>query len=450
MSIYNVQDFSFSCRLITSSGEPFEFKYMVLEMALFEDIFSNFISGYLVVNDSQNFINKLEIVTGAFLIINLDKPGLDEPVDKTFKIYKISNRTLQNETNESYMLHFVSEECLLSEQYKISKSYNGLISDIIYDICVNNLKIGTKKLLTKNFENTSGIREITVPNTKPFQTINWLCSIANSFDNLELGSPFLFYENRDGFNFRSILSLFKNKSYTTFRYEPKNINLPEDDRVQDFNVEYRNIYSYNIVNSMNLLHNIKSGIFSNKLLTIDPLRKKYNSKVFNYTDYFSKTKDLNGNSILPNITNRFGDTFEDTSESVLRFSFTNYGQNDSQYFKDNLQTVHYNNVEFSIPYRNSQLFLLNLNKIKIKVPIDPLLKVGMIVEVLLPDKATNSDSSRNKDEFLSGFYLVTAIKHIINQENAGFSVIECCKDTSSTSVGSYDNSNPGFKLLKDL
>ncbi len=171
-----------SCKIVGAGGQPIEFKNIIVEFNYFEDIFNNGISGALIVNDSMNYIQILQLQGQEILILSLDKPGLDNPIEKNFRIYKISNRTQTKNTNENYIIHFCSEEFMLNEQYKLSKSYTNIkISDIVKDIAFNSLKIEQKDFT--NIDETSGLRSLVVPNFKPIQAINWLCTFALANDN---------------------------------------------------------------------------------------------------------------------------------------------------------------------------------------------------------------------------------------------------------------------------
>ena len=69
-----------------------------------------------------------------------------------------------------YVIHFCSDEVVLSEQYRISKSYsNKIVSDMIYDILKNHLKVPDNKLNVRNIEKSKGLYNFVVPNFKPFE-----------------------------------------------------------------------------------------------------------------------------------------------------------------------------------------------------------------------------------------------------------------------------------------
>ena len=123
------QDFSLeSCKIVTSQGNPFEFRFMALEINYFEDMFNNSISGNMLINDSNGFLNLLGFNGNEYLIFTFGKPGSEDKINKVFRIFKVSHRQMVKDQNENYLLHFTSEETILSEQYKVS---NALVKKML-------------------------------------------------------------------------------------------------------------------------------------------------------------------------------------------------------------------------------------------------------------------------------------------------------------------------------
>ena len=111
--------------LITSlSGGKVNLLPFMVEMNLFEDIYSSTISGELVVSDALGLISNFRLSGSEFIEVGLRKSSQDShPIKESYRVYKVSKRiTGENNAYEIYSLNFCSEEFLLSEQYRISKS----------------------------------------------------------------------------------------------------------------------------------------------------------------------------------------------------------------------------------------------------------------------------------------------------------------------------------------
>ena len=142
---YYPQDFSLeSINILTSSGQPFEMKQMLVELSYFEDMFKPATTGHILINDSIGFINNLKMNGTEKIRLEFNKTAKSSGaygISKTFSIVRISERIRKNFNTETYSIHFCSQELLLSEQIKISKSYSGRkIDSIVQEILIEWLK----------------------------------------------------------------------------------------------------------------------------------------------------------------------------------------------------------------------------------------------------------------------------------------------------------------------
>lgn len=449
--LIHVQDFVLeSCKIVTGQAKPMDFRYMVVEINYYEDIYNSCITGNMVINDSNNFLNGLGFNGNEYLLLSFTKPGMAKKIEKTFRIYKVSNRTLVKDQNENYVLHFCSEELILSEQYRVSKSYRGAkISDMVKDIVLNQLNVLPTKFQDANIEETQGVRDLIVPNIKPFEALNWLSTYAISNSPQTAGSPYLFYENLNGYNFRSLQSLFTGKVYNTYNVDVKNLRMANDPRVEDMSADVVNILHYDVLNNFDSIELINSGAYANRLIAIDPIRHTYTVNNFDYSKYFEKAQKLNKNGIMSNAENRKGDTLNTTYDAVLKVVTTNTGQASvNQYIKSHQSSIKDINVETTIPYRTAQIAQINAIKYRVLLPGDPLLTVGSVISLNLPELRP-TDRGRELDKYYSGKYLVTAIRHKVDQENKFLSLVELSKESLPTAYDTVDNTIPAWKDLRN-
>ena len=420
-------DYTLITLTLLTSVITFDVKNILVELSYNEDLFNNTASGYLMVVDSSGFIEKLQMNGNEFIRMTFGKADTTTNIiDKTFRIFKVAKRIPENEGNtETYSLYFCSEELLLSEQYKISKSYKG--KDIAYnikDILTNFLKVPSKKIA--NIEATTGIYDFIVPNIKPFDAINWLSTYARPGPKIP-GADMVFFENKEGFNFKSIQSLSDSDNavfYNIYTYDPKNINN------KNLEEEVLNVTTYEILSSYDALGEINSGMFANKLISADILTRTKKETSFDYLKYWNddNTGGLNPHPITNNYTNRKGDKINDTDEACLKMVFSNFNQSNPAYTNVIKPGSVAGNIfaETYIPNRTAQLALANHTRVKMSVPGDPNLTVGVVIDFQLISK---NPAEKLPDKFYSGNYLVTAIRHIINQSEYK-TVMEVAKDSS--------------------
>jgi hypothetical protein len=228
---YYPQDYSLeSLNFLTGSGQRFDMKKIFVELSYYEDIYSFAVSGYATIVDAQGYIELLQLTGNEFIEISFSKTKNAPNTNKqVYRVYKIGDRKpIGNMNSESYTFYFCSEELLLSEQIKISKSYKGKkISEVIRNIMTEKLAVNPLKL---NIEETTGVNDFIVPQFKPFETISWLSTYARPNGSGIKGADMLFFETKDKFNFRSLQSMFQDEIYTTYKYQQKNI----DEKIQSF------------------------------------------------------------------------------------------------------------------------------------------------------------------------------------------------------------------------
>jgi hypothetical protein len=429
-------DFSLKTLTILTAVTTFDVKSILIELSYNEDLFNNTVSGYLMVVDASGFIESLQMNGNEFIRITLGKIAGDTTnvIDRIFRIFKVAKRNPENDGNtETYSLYFCSEELLLSEQYKVNKSYkNSDITTNVLDVLDTYLKVPKNKIGV--IENTYGVYDFIVPNLKPFDAINWMSNYARPSGG-NLGSDMLFYENKYGFHFRSLQNLFDGVVYNTYSYNPKNYNATNSSQTSDLRVF--NVMSYEIMDSFDTLGSINQGVFANRLLSVDPLLRRFKLTDFDYGKYSNIATKLNKFAVTNNYKNRFGDGLNQTPESTYKFVLSNYKQDDSKYIKENDSVSHDIMAETYVPYRTSQIPLLTYTRVKISVPGDPELTVGRLVEFNLLSKNPNN---REPDSFYSGKYLITAVRHMLTI-NEYRTVLELAKESTTVGYSSVNNTS---------
>lgn len=442
---YYPQDFSIeTISVITSGGQIFELKQMLVEMSYFEDIYTFATSGYLNIKDSQNFIESLQLNGTEFIRIKFAKiKDAPNTIDKTFHLYKIGNRVPSGNMNTYfYTMHFCSEELVLSEQTRISKAIPGQeISKAIRGILKNNLKVKDEKIAV--IEDTTGVYDFVIPRMKPFEAISWLSTYARPKATGGYGADMLFFENKFGYNYRSLQSMFSDNVYATYKYQQSNI----DEKKQSFQDRVTSVLNYEFVKTFDILKDVNAGVYANRLISVDLLARKSTTTNFNLKEYFSRSKHLNKNDVLNPLRNRLGSTQNESYESLIKVATSNTFQNKEKYVKQTPGSVaHDIAIENYVPLRTAQLSLANYTVVKMTIPGDPGITAGRTINFNLmttkPSISTGAGISiKELDKFYSGKYLVTAVRHIIQYDGAFQTVLEIAKGSSVTPYNPIENNN---------
>jgi len=407
--------------IVTSDGKIVDIRGLIVELNLYEDIWSPVMTGSVVMGDALDLISSFKMHGNEFIQVNVDKPSLNKPINKTFRIYKISDRSLGSNGLQNYTIHFCSEELFLSTQSMISKSYKGLrIDQMISDLLLNKLRVSPSKI--NIIEQTSGVFDIIIPRMSALEAISWLT--PRSYGPAK--NLYFFFENRDGFNFVSYETLLQQPTYQIYGF---NIKLGQN---PVYNSNTFNLIQ--VTQDFDMLKTMKSGAFSSTLATFDIVNRQFTAVNFN-------AKQLSNNAILNNFlpcndfTNRFGYSVFQTDGNMLKFVIST----------DSDTTSNPANLKKWLPQTTSRLGMLNTFKIVGVVPGDILLKTGSVIGVVVP-KMEIQDATTANDPMRTGRYLVSSVHHKFILDTAA-TIVELLSDTVSAQLAAPTNGSQTIKQV---
>lgn len=442
--------------LFSNSGKIFDIYPQMVEVNLFEDIYNSVMSGNIVISDSIDIFASTPLLGFEFLKIIMNKKGYERDVilDKTFRIYKMQMGDFSKTTTSSqtYILHFCSEEHMVSLSRLLSKSYRGqTTSNIIRDILFNQLDVPRERVLPQNIEESYGRNNVIIPYLQPLTAISWLT--GRTLDENSLPS-FLFFENRNGYNFQSLNKIFKNDAIAKYRYDVKNI-----DKEETAGEEYRDVITYEFMNVFDTMKATTSGMFSGVLKTVDLVRLRADDHTFDYSQNFDSSIHIE-NNLLKDVTKRkTPHSFQNNNEDRLKnlttknyFAFrrmypTNSGQISSSYISRKQPGIISNLVESWMMQRVSKIQQLNYFKLKMVVPGDTIITVGDIIEFTIPLVAAKVKGEKNENPYHTGRYLITSIRHIMDYQRYEM-IIEATRDCVSEKYPESENTSPILKEIK--
>jgi len=413
---------------------------LVQEISIYESLDGKFLSGDMTLLDGTNAIQTLPITGFERVEFFFRTPGTDKGFDFSVKtghpmfVYSLKNRSGVNPRSQIYTLKFISMEAIRNHQTSVSQSFTGQIDQMVTDICYNYLK--TKKDLV--IEDTKSNHKFVMPRLKPTKAIEQLRKNARSlhYEN----SGFLFFENGDGFNFKSYEGLFCKKDGSPrpvkAHYSPKIKNIGEDPVYALQSVE-----NFTILQQFDTLKNTANGVYASRLITHDLYNKKFEEIDFDYNKEYGKQnhleQDANGgkrsdNGILPFFNFDNGETFGNKNEGSIYYQSETakiHNTHELPQSKDILQK------------RISQHLSVNSIIIEITAPGTTELRVGDIVNFTLPKYAPHhANDSKDNDKFLSGRYLISAARHHVSTLNKRHTLaLELIKDSFNASLPMEDN-----------
>ena len=390
--------------LVTKAG-PIDITSIFVEINIFDSLLLPVINGSVSIIDSLGLSSKLIFDGSEAILINIAKDDESDIAEfkRSFRIYKQSGRQNENQTTESYTLHFCSDELLFSDQQRINQSYTGKYSDIVEKIMINYLKVRENNL-GGLYENSIGLRKVVIPNLRPLEAIEWCTKRAVDIRN----SPnFMFWQNLVGFNFASLSTLLTQEDILEISFGVKN---KKDGTPFS---EMGGAKSLDVITQNDSLEKTRSGVNAGKFMGFDPITSSYATRNISYADHYTSMEHGNEAPNFSSIQNRdkaYNDRMFDSKKTLSIFGaarkFSNYVKNNEPNMITNNQD--YENVVFQ---RTAILKNLMGKKLKLVMPGNFQLTSGFNVSVSTPSFGVDNDE---EDPTLSGKYLITATRHIIS------------------------------------
>ncbi len=440
------QDFSLEkLNLITGNNVQIDIKQLMYEFSYYEDLYGFVTSGFVTISDALGLIQKLQLSGNEIIEVQFDKSlgsGGNSGVKKKFRVYKIGPRTPSgNMMVEFYTLYFCSEELLLSEQSKVVRVFKDKpISEMVATILNLELRIPTSKL---NILPTSGLYDFVIPRAKPIEAISWLSNYARPLYNGGETADMIFFENKNGFQFDSLSRMMGQKSYAKYKYQA--LNLP--DQYQNFQSDMVSVLNFEVIKTHDMLEDIDSGTFSNRLISIDPLTRNFNVTDYNYNQNYKKR--LNPGDAVNFKRNKKGATQTQSPEGKLKLVVTNKDQNNVPFINGSKETLGEDiRIEKFVPHRTAELAMANYNVLKMTIPGDPNITPGQVIEFNLYSLSTGTN--KELDKFFSGRYLVNAVRHVIVAPSVYQTVLEVAKDSSIQDHADIDQDTAQNRSLSGI
>jgi hypothetical protein len=426
--------------LISSNGKNADLRKIFNTINIYEDIFQHVITGTIQLIDGINLLGDFAVHGNEYLSIKFEKVGLKEKYDKVFRVYKITDREKSPASQtQTYVLHFCSDELVFSNQQSISRSFTGEnVSDYVKSICQTDLRVNKNRLAA--FDQSKGPSEFVLTRKNPLDAIQYLTENAFGDSN----SPFFFYENKNGFNFQSLINLYKNASLGILKYDRAQYTAAPDTSPFDSINKMKN-FKFN--STFDMVKATREGLYSSKLYTLDLITQKYTKGEISILD--EKTRDVMIDGYFPfnDASNRKNEPVYAAYDSKIRYWLTNKSHSNLPYFISKRVRSNDTYVEEILAQRQMLIETINNTELHCVVPGNPLYSVGFTLDVEMPAFSVDQENQQNYDEYYSGRYLITAVRHVITP-NSLQTVMELSKNSVSARISkAAGNSHKVAKLF---
>jgi hypothetical protein len=385
---------------------PLDIQGSTLRFDYYEDILSPCVTMSVNIMTTYSILNIVPIRGGESVSIDVEVFS-GRFASENMYVYKVSN-IVQTSTSEAMTLHLISGEGLINETVRCLKKYPEVSIDAnVKDILLNDLKVPRSRIGT--IEKTSNSYSFIGNNRKPFHILTWLSTKSVPAIEGKKGTTgsgqtgeargtagFLFFENRDGFHFRSLDTLVSNRQIQNSSSDKEKIFTYTYTQIVEQNNLDQNfiIQKYYFDKNIDLLKSLRVGMYANK----------------NYFyDLHTHTLDIYGYKLKEQIKNKLGT--QDLSVSKFGDYFSRVMVSTSSrgaLRADGTTSIkEINSADSAMAYsRYNLLFSQSLN---IVVPMNINLKAGDIVNIIFP-KLERSEN-KEADEKQSGNYLIANVNH---------------------------------------
>ena len=417
-AVYQFKSIRISMLQGLNAGNTIEIGDLVSGFTYYEDITKPFISANLNINDSgKNLIGSgAGPITGSELVeIDIEGPDGND-YSYAFKVYRVGDRINSGKV-QNYNLGLISAEALDDPQTRIKKTLSGRPDEIVRQV-LNEEGLNTAKQYIA--DPCDNYKTIIPKNLTPFaicaklqdQSIPTGAGGKGDGEGAETvdgkysegTAGFFFFENFNGYNFRSIDSLMDLKGKMGLN------NAGQDSTVKTFQDSAgleldTTLLDVHFTSEINLMQGLRTGAYA--------LRCQYYN--FSTGDYDESTYSAAKSwSKLAHLGSQDGLTPGQQSLAKRPTRIVSAILDDESYYSG--QDAAANDLAFkdrtpeTLPQAISRNYLLNTQGLRVVVPGNLQLVVGNVVRVNLQNMSTQSDREiESVDQEHSGFYLVTAL-----------------------------------------
>ena len=400
---------------------------LIKSFQYFEDIDMPSISMNLdIVDNAANIISSLPIQ--GYEDVKIVFGGADEELlTLNLKVAKIYNRFSADRYQE-YSLGLVSNELLVNESLRLGERLAGKSEGIVSQLME---RLGSAKRLISDpsmfkvtflpgkktpFSIISSMKERTVPESA--KTSSGGSSTTSDLLILKGSAGYYFYENYDGYHFRSIDSLNSVKTNP-----PVDTFFQENDQVNPQNAP-RKILDIDFQQEIDILSKLRMGTYSNVICFYNYSTGAYEEYTYNLGDRFDDMEHLGsqsglakGQATLAENPSRIMSVLMDHETwfdgvEVASPEDKDGGKKNTTEFPDWQKYV----VAQSIARKQSQ----NNQQVFIQIPFRTDLRVGQTVQIMIPNNIPSSEREENDvfDKEHSGAYLIAKLQHSADAFNA--------------------------------
>ena len=449
--------------IINQHGETVVIDALTVGVTLYESIFSKFCSGQASIIDGLDILKNYRFTGQEFLRLSIkQKEGFDEEapkeftIDKTFRIYKVSNVQRPKESTQSYVLFFCDPRQFYVNKKRLSKTFRGTKGQMLQDALLDETHFYPEEFDLYE-ETTPANHQFICPNWTVNRFIDWCVTTSHSEKSDGWRNSMFFYQTLNGgFRFGSIDGMFQREFPVEFTMKPTSSDVETSEK--DLNAPgglNSRILGYYKPQQFDTLSAMIGGAYGASMKVYDPVRKLEEDVVYDYKETMDRGTHLSGfpliitdeDEVSLSAHNQTDDrTSPDSIEvdvdlamnkefkTIIDYTYT------SNHTFDNADSIATDEVFQGIKNkdnakleRRALLEILEQHKMIVTIPLRTDLSCGTVIKLKIPGAETldgNASENLNDDR-----YLITDLSLNFEPANAsGIMHLECVKESYTMDI----------------
>ena len=439
--------------------EPFlDLRNFAISTVIYEDVFSAFLHGEIVIVDAKDAINNYGIFGGEVITIKFRTTELEDTpeniIEKSFAVYSIKNRGPVNDRQQTYTLGIISLEAYADPSTPIMKAFptsggkspDALAQEIFDEYIAKPRVIPDGEPTTISISDTPHEGEIAYlsNNWTPIQNMNYLTNFSVGGAGI---ADFVFYESNKSFFYTSLSTMISaqlESPFDLYTYVQK--GQPSIDKGQfeeltnaSLPYEFTQCESVEIPRTIDVIDGQRTGQYASNTIMYDLFSGEKETIVADIRQDFLNLPKTEGALGTPAGVPRHSAA---KTNMMYGNSILNTGSNHGFGTTDGAYVKGAGGYAFAKSSKQEYLNSFKDYTFKITVPGRTDIEVGRIISLYYPrmiskisEETTGGDAI---DPVLSGNYLVTAIRHEFTPDGAK-QIMEIVKNGLLGNIGPDDD-----------
>lgn len=380
----------------------------VLEMRIIEDLFCSVVKGSMRIREGIGLFTGFPLVGEETLNVDFQifQDDAAPHYKKKFAVYHVSDfewDKISKAQGYVYSLDFCSKELFKSESTSINFGYKDVsASQIVADIYTNHMMTDpTKSML---IEKTAKAQNIVFPSITPIQAINMVSTYADSAES-NGNNYYLFYEDKDGFNFINYYTLCRQDSSFSYVFKADAAFSPLEDGPSSLSIPI----SFKLVKVPNKLDLHSTGAFASTIIGVDEITRQITPNEFSYANEFDRRPQLDDSAY-----SLLSSSWEYKTSNVTKVVSAAIKRANSAYHnKFAAQQIYSKSYDIGLGKRLSAMAGFDALEMILVVPGNLGLTVGRIVHVDVPEVTIGATSDGTSGiRRLTGKYMIKQVAHV--------------------------------------